>query len=132
MSYIYFNMNPSKRKTIDCVIRAVSFATNQDWETTFVHIAVWCTMFHDMPEATHIWTGYLRYRGFKRYVIPDTCPICYTVKDFCYDHPIGTYILVIVGYGAEGGHVVAVRDGDYYDIWDSGDEIPSYYWVKAD
>ncbi len=31
-------MNPSKCKTIDCVIGAASFATNQDWETTYYYI----------------------------------------------------------------------------------------------
>lgn len=45
-------MNPSKRKIIDCVIQAVSFATNQDWETTFVHIAVECVKFYDSERLT--------------------------------------------------------------------------------
>lgn len=48
----------------------------------------------------------------------------YTVNDFCIDHPNGTYILAI------DGHVVCVTDGYYYDSWDSGDEIPIYYWIK--
>ena len=123
-------MNPSKRKTIDCVIRAVSFVLDQDWETTFIEIAVECVKYHDMPELNYIWSGYLRQKGFRRYIIPDTCPVCYTVRDFCSDHPIGTYLLVIVSYDSFGGHVVAVRDGDYYDIWDSGNEVASYYYFK--
>ena len=41
------------------------------------------------------------------------------------------YILVIISHGEGGGHVVAVEDGNYYDIWDSGDEVPTYYWMKA-
>ena len=28
------------------------------------------------------------------------------------------------------GHVVTVQDGKYYDTWDSGNEIPVYYWEK--
>lgn len=128
--FIFHNENPDKKRTIDCVIRAVSFAMDQDWETTFVHIMVECMKQHDMPEVNSVWAEYLKSNGFKRYMIPDTCPICYTVKDFCNDHPIGNYILVIIAYGSEGGHVVAVRDGNYYDIWDSGNEVPTYYWVK--
>lgn len=130
--YIYYNMNPDKKRTIDCVIRGVSFVTDQDWDTVFIHIAVECLMYHDMPEANYIWAGYLRKLGFAKHLIPDTCPLCYTVKDFCVDHPIGTYLLVIIGYGTEGGHVVAVRDGNYYDIWDSGNEVPTYYWEKGE
>lgn len=130
--FIYYNMNPDKKKTIDCVIRGVSFVTGQDWETVFIHIAVECIMHHDMPEANYIWAGYLKRLGFKKHLIPDTCPICYTVKDFCMDHPVGTYLLVIIGYGTEGGHAVAVQDGNYFDIWDSGNEVPTYYWEKGE
>ena len=28
------------------------------------------------------------------------------------------------------GHVVCVKDGNYYDTWQSGDEVPIYAWVK--
>ena len=128
--FVYYNMNPEKKYTIDCVIRGVSFVTDQDWETTFMGIAVECMIHHDMPEPNYIWAGYLRKKGFKKYMIPDTCPLCYTVKDFCNDHPVGTYLLVIIGYGTEGGHIVAVRDGNYFDIWDSGNEVPTYYWAS--
>lgn len=132
MAYVYLNLNPDKRNTIDCVIRGVSFVTGNDWETTFIRIAVECIKYHDMPEANHVWASYLRSEGFRRYSIPDTCPVCYTVKDFCMDHPYGTYLLVIVNHGIGGGHVVAACDGNYYDIWDSGNEIPTYYWVKEE
>lgn len=124
MAYRFLNMNPNKRNTIDCTIRAVSLALGQSWDRTFIHIAVECLVYHDMPEANHIWAGYLRSRGFKRHIIPDTCPNCYTVRDFCYDHPFGTYIL------GTGGHVVTVIEGDYYDIFDSGNYVPIYYWEK--
>lgn len=129
--FIYLNMNPELKETFDCVIRAVSFVLGLDWDTTFLYIAVECLIHHDMPEQNYIWAGLLRKMGFKRYIIPDTCPVCYTVKDFCRDHPYGTYLLVIISHGEGGGHVVAVEDGNYYDIWDSGDEVPTYYWMKA-
>ena len=48
----------------------------------------------------------------------------YTVEDFCQDNPQGTYILAI------DGHVVCVQDGKFYDSWNSGKEIPIYYWSK--
>lgn len=128
--YVYCNVNPDKKKTIDCVIRGVGFVTDQDWDTVFMGIAVECIMYHDMPEVNYIWAGYLRRFGFKRYIIPDTCPLCYTIRDFCRDNPVGTYLLVIVGHGGDGGHVVAVRDGNYFDIWDSGNQVPTYFWRK--
>ena len=62
--------------------------------------------------------------GFKRRSIPDTCPACYTIREFCEDHPVGTYIL------GTGSHVVAAIDGNVYDSWDSLDETPILYWRK--
>ena len=57
-------------------------------------------------------------------VILDDYPDYYTVQDFCIDHPKGTYVL------GTGTHAVAVVDGYYYDAWDSGKEIPIYYFSK--
>ena len=79
---------------------------------------------NDMPSSNAVWGAYLRTRGFRRDVIPNSCPDCYKVTDFCKDNPTGRYIL------ATGNHVVAVINGDYYDTWDSGNEIPIYYWRK--
>lgn len=67
---------------------------------------------------------YLYRRGFDRYSVRNTCPNCYTVQDFCRDHPYGTYIL------KTHGHVVAVVNGDYYDTFDSGSDTVIYYWAK--
>ena len=58
-----------------------------------------------MPSANNVWGSYLRDIGYKRYIIPNTCPDCYTVRDFCIEHAHGRYIL------ATGSHVVAVVDG---------------------
>ena len=81
-------------------------------------------MLHDIPSSNDVWSSYLSTRGFKRYVIPSNCPDCYTIREFVEDYPQGTYIL------ATGTHVIAVKDGNYYDTWDSGDEMPIYYWKK--
>ena len=77
-----------------------------------------------MPNADSVWSKVLKDFGFKRRSIPDTCPACYTIREFCEDHPEGTYIL------GTGSHVVAVIDGNLYDTWDSLDETPILYWRK--
>ena len=79
-------------------------------------------MLKDMPSANRVWGELLRKHCYKKLIVPDTCPNCYTVKDFCDDHPEGKYMV------ATGTHVIAVIDGDYYDSWDSGNEVPAYYW----
>lgn len=75
----------------------------------------------DMPSANRVWGNVLSAHGFRRHPV-ETDGV--TVRDFCLDHPHGLYVLAI------SGHVVCVRDGDWYDSWDSGDEVPVYYWTK--
>lgn len=122
--YIYYNPNPEKRATGDCIIRAISKLTDKDWERTYLGICLQGLLLHDMPEQNYVWSEYLYHQGYIRDVIPNTCPNCYTVKDFCIDNPKGSFLLAIQD------HVVAVIDGNYYDAWDSGNEVPLYYWRK--
>ena len=118
------NENPGGRNVGDCTVRAISTALGQDWETTYIGLALQGYLIGDMPSANHVWGAYLREKGFRRAVIPDECQDCYTVADFAAEHPDGTYILAL------SGHVVCVRDGNYFDTWDSGGEVPLYYWHK--
>lgn len=80
----------------------------------------------DMPNSNNVIGSYLTKHGFARGSIPPQKPCCYSVIDFCYDHPYGCYML------ATGTHVIAIVNGDYYDTWDSGDECPVYYWRKEE
>lgn len=126
MAYIKENPNPNGSYVGDCVIRALSIATGDDWDGIYLDLCVEGLMVSDMPSSNKVWGDYLKKRGYHRYVIPDTCPHCYTIRDFTRDHPYGIYIL------GTGTHVVAVIDGNYHDSWDSGDENPVYYWHKEE
>ena len=121
-----YNPNPTGRNIEDCAIRAVAKALDTDWDTAFVKIAVNAFQMGDVMHNDAAWGSVLRQNGFMRKSIPDTCPDCYTVAEFCRDYPSGRYLL------GTGSHVVTVIDGDYYDTWDSGDETPIYYWSKED
>lgn len=126
MPYVMFNANPDWVYVGDCTVRAISKLMDQDWDSTYINLALQGFMLKDMPSSNHVWGSYLRGMGFKRVAIPNTCPDCYTVRDFAGDYPDGKYLL------ATGTHVVTVENGDYYDTWDSGDEVPIYYWVKEE
>lgn len=122
--YKFYNPNPLKKIVGDCVVRGICKLMNQSWEDTYIDLTMQGFSMYDMPTANHVWGEYLLGNGYRRHIIPDTCPYCYTVKDFCREHPTGKYLL------AMGSHVVAVENGDYYDTWDSGYETPIYYWRK--
>lgn len=124
MAYKFYNPNPDGILVDDCVFRALSIVMDEDWETTYVKLAVLGLMYHNRMDSNYVWGKYLENNGFKKYIIPDTCPDCYTIRKFCDDHKSGIYLL------ATGNHVVAVIDGDYIDTFDSGDYIPIYYWKR--
>lgn len=120
-----YNPNPRGNKYAgDCVIRAIAKATGQSWEEIFVKLSLIGYFSGDWGNSNGVWDSYLRKEGFKRYILPNTCPYCYTVKDFAKDHPSGVYIL------GTGTHAVCVDSGDYYDTWNSGEEMPIYYYAK--
>lgn len=124
MGFIPYNANPINNLVIDCPVRAISKVTGQDWDTSYIGLAVEGFERKNMPNSDVVWGSYLRRLGFRREAIPNFCPECYTVRDFCKDNPKGSFLL------ATNGHTVAVVNGDYYDTWDSGDEVPAYYWSK--
>lgn len=121
-----FNPNPTGRNVGDCAIRAIAKALNTDWETAYAMIANAGFQMGDMPSSNSVWGAVLRQNGFYRKSVPDTCPDCYTAKDFCADNPRGVFVL---GFGT---HVATVVDGILYDAWDSSHEIPQYVWYRKE
>ena len=117
-----YNPNPLGKAVGDCTVRAICKATGKRWQEVYIGLCDTGLRMGDMPSANAVWGEYLRGLGYLRHVVPDTCPSCYTVEDFCVEHPDGTYILAL------SGHVACVSDGDLYDSWDSRREVPIYYW----
>lgn len=125
MSYEYFNENPRAKSVGDCAIRALSIALGQTWGETYVDLALEGFIGGDLPNADSIWGSYLARKGFSKNFIPDDCPECMTVERFAKENPNGTFVLSM-----PGRHVVTVVNGDWIDSWDSGAEIPTYYFAK--
>lgn len=123
-NYVHYNANPINKRVGDCTVRAISVALDEPWDDIYMDLAIEGFELKDMPTANHVWGAYLKRRGWTRHIIPEEYIENYTVEMFCVDHPIGTYILGL------DGHVIPVIDGHYYDSWDSGNEIPHYYWSK--
>ena len=122
--YVYYNPNPAGRSVGDCSVRAIAKALGISWEEAYTKVVTNGYKMADMPSSDSVWGAVLRMNGFYREGLPNFCPDCYTVRDFARNNPIGTYVL------GTGGHVVTVIDGDWFDSWDSGNEVPQYFWVR--
>lgn len=120
--FVELNLNPQHKRKGDCSVRALAAAEDRSWYEIYDELYHIGREMGDMENSNDVIGQFLKERGYIRYSIPNTCPACYTVRDFANDHPEGIYVL------GTGSHVVAVINGDYYDSWDSGDEVPVYCW----
>lgn len=123
MGYIYQNNNPKNKLVDDCVIRAIATATGKSWDDIYWDLSIEAFKAKDKLDANYVWGEYLEKNGFIRRKLPDTCPLCYTVRDFVRDHRHGIYVL------ADGQHAIAAIDGYYIDTMDTGDHAVLYFYV---
>ena len=123
MAFVYANPNPRRERVGDCTVRAISLATEKPWREIYVALSAYGYMLCDMPSSNAVWGQYLNDLGYDRDIASRTCPMC-TVAEFAERNNKGVYIL------GTGTHVVCVKDGNYYDAWDSGDETPIFAWRK--
>lgn len=124
--WIYANPNPCRQEEPDCVVRAIAIATGQSWDRAHWDL---CALSHrkcTMPSVNWLWGLYLQRMGFEKFLLEESCPECVTVKEFAWRYPEGTYVI------GTGSHAVCVRDGNWYDSWDSGDETPTYFYRKKE
>lgn len=122
----YANLNPMGKSVGDCTVRAIAIATGNEWVDTYLDLCLMGMVMADMPSANSVTTAYLRKNGFHRRTIPDDCPDCYTIEDFCKDHPQGVYVI------GTGSHLTTVIDGTLFDSWNSLAETPVYYFEKSE
>lgn len=122
--WIYANPNPCRQEEPDCVVRAISIATGQSWDEVHSDLCMLSGLLCTMPSVNWLWGKYLTDCGFEKFLLPESCPSCVTVREFARHFPSGTYVT------ATGTHAVAVIDGNYFDIFDSGDETPTYFFRK--
>ena len=120
--WIYANPNPEQKDVPDCVIRAICIALNKPWEEVFWELSHVAGDHHSITSDDHIWGRYLWEFGFIPFKLPVSCPECVTIRDFAEIFNQGTYIV------GTGYHAVALIDGNYYDTWDSGNEVAKFFW----
>lgn len=120
--WVKCNPNPLGKQANDCVVRAIAIATQRSWQDVYADLCKQGRRMCDMPSSNSVWGTFLKEEGFRQFLLPESCASCVTVRAFCDRYPEGIFII------GTGNHAVAVIDGDYYDSWDSGDEVPSYFW----
>ena len=131
-TFHYHNQNPHNRITTDCVIRAISTATEIPYNQVVMEMAeLQCKTGYDDGDKK-LYDMYLKSKGWVKNPQPrkdDNTK--YTGKEFCEEiqthrHWYNPEIIANIG----GGHVVAIMFGKVYDTWDSTDGSIGNYWEK--
>ena len=120
--WIKCNPNPLGKAAGDCVVRAIAVAMGRSWRDVYQDLCDFGEIECDMPSSNSVWSLYLQENGFEQFLLPDTCPKCITVRAFAERFPRGTYIV------GTGNHAVAIISGSFFDSWDSGSEVVSYFF----
>lgn len=122
----YYEPNPVRTGAIDCAVRAISKALDVPWERAYIMLSLNGFLMGNIISADEVWGSLLRQNGFKRQLVPDTCPDCYTVAQFCEDYPEGTFVV------KSEEHVATVVNGILYDSLPSENKVVIYYWYKEE
>ena len=122
--WVRCNPNPKRKHVPDCVIRALAIALNKRWLEVYDELYFLGREEADVSCHDLLWGMYLKLHGFDQFALPASCPECITINEFTKHYPKGTYII------GTGSHAVAVIDGNYYDSWDSGEEVPTFFWKR--
>lgn len=138
-TFHFYNANPKGKYTTDCVIRAISTATQIPYKDVLkgLYDVAIKTGYH--IDDKKCYERYLNQLGWVKCKQPRNYDgTKYTGKQFCrkllnYDCDFGdgndfNIRRIIANIG--GHHIVAIVEGQVYDIWDSTDGCIGNYWVK--
>uniref|UniRef100_A0AB39C7W1 Peptidase n=1 Tax=Bacillus phage KoopaTroopa TaxID=3234046 RepID=A0AB39C7W1_9CAUD len=121
----YYNPNPKKIRTSDCVVRSMCKATGKDWDTVYKELFEIGFELKVMPNSDEAWKEYLKREGFIYHKLTikkgSKRP---RVAEFAQKNKTGTFVLSVAK------HIVTCEDGYYYDTWDCGDYAMYGYWEK--
>lgn len=112
-----YNPNPKSRNIGDCTLRSYCAAFDISWDKAFDIASKIAKEDSSMIQyvAPKILTEYFKCEideDYKKTKTKDRI----TVNNFAMTHPYGTYILHV------RSHQVTVKNGEYWDSWDSGDK----------
>lgn len=123
--FTYYNRNPYKQATTDCVIRAISSALDIPYTNVVMDFAkIQCETGLD-PSEKETFSKYLEDHGwFKRKEPRHYDNTKYITRDFIDENP-GLTCIAKLG----NNHLAYINNGVVLDIWNSSNEVIHSYWI---
>ena len=123
--YENYNANPFKKKTGDCVIRAVCVALKEDWEDTYKGMFDIAIKYGYAVSCKENYIEYLKQKGYEMKKMPRRAnKKRYTLKEFIEElaNPKKNYVVNLAN------HLTCVEKGTLVDIWDCSKKSVGNYW----
>ena len=138
-TFHFYNANPKNKITGDCVIRALSTAMGESYETVYRELFEFSLKCGYMLNSKECYDKYLVSKGWIKQKQPrKDNNTKYTGKEFCEqlqedpwiftgkEYDFNARIIAKIG----GHHIIAIIDGKVHDIWNSTGGCIGNYWLK--
>lgn len=126
LKYYKVNINPKGVITNDCVVRAISTASGLDYEEVWRGLLKITEETGYSPNDPHVSKQYLKELGFVQQKKPFK-PSGKTYRAIEADEFLQKDSRAVLRVAH---HMVAVKDGELIDSWNSGLKSVYCYWVK--
>ena len=128
MEFIKYNSNPKNKITNDCIIRAITIATNKRWEDVYRELTELGIRKGLMINDKKNWKAYIKMLGYEKQKTPKKEDNKrYSIKEF-YEELAETQQIYIVSIRS---HLTIIKDKNLYDTWNCSNKCMGNYWVKS-
>ena len=115
--YKFYNANAVNRFTDDCVIRAISCATNKSWDYVYDYLSDIAQYEGTLLDKKDFVVNYLDNNYKRLYYINGT------VGEISGMFPNNTLLITM------NGHIVCSKNGVIYDTFDCRNREAEYVWI---
>lgn len=124
----FYNANPNKKRTGDCVVRAISVATDKSWDDVLDELIGVAHNVKTAPNDVDCYSKYLednRFTKCKQMRKKDNTK--YTGQEFI--KKIKKDDIIVCHMGAH--HLTAIKNKKIWDTWDCSNGCVGIYWIKS-
>jgi hypothetical protein len=124
MSFVYFNVNPTKKREGDCAIQALCKAFDLSWLEVYDELVLIGREKFLLPNSTKALTEFVNRRGVEK------IPVKYNKTDGIRRYSVedirggweGTYVVLVAN------HVTCIKNHVLYDVWDCSKKKAYVIW----
>ena len=117
MGYKFYNANALGKYENDCVVRAISFATEKSWDETYERLSDIAQYEGTMMDDRNFVRKYLNHK-YKKLPIKGN-----TVGEVSGEYPDNIILITM------GGHITCSKFGVIYDSFDPREKIAEDAWL---